>query len=110
MKNKKIPQCRNNSKIKIVERGKIDTSSTQIHDRSFLWYGTGISINSGGVKDREVLTTSGLILISLRDMEPRLILVVLLRPFDLLVLKRRVPLVEQELLTLLELLSSPPGF
>jgi hypothetical protein len=38
------------SKIKIVERGKIDTPSTQIHDRSFLWYGTGISINSGGVK------------------------------------------------------------
>ena len=50
MKNKKIPHCRNSSKIphcrnsskiphcrnssKIVDRGKLDTSNTQIHDRS----------------------------------------------------------------------------
>ena len=37
MKNKKIPHCRNKSKIqpqKIVERGKIDTPNIQIHDRS----------------------------------------------------------------------------
>jgi hypothetical protein len=50
MKNKKMPHCRNSSKIKIVERGNIDTPNTQIHDLSLLWYGTGISIHSGGVK------------------------------------------------------------
>ena len=32
MKNKKIPYCRD---IKITERGKIDTSNTQIHDHTF---------------------------------------------------------------------------
>jgi hypothetical protein len=37
---------------KIVERGKIDTPNRQIHDhdRSISWYGTDISIQSGGVK------------------------------------------------------------
>ena len=38
------------SKIKIVERGKIDTLRTQIHDRSLSWLGTDTSIRSGGVK------------------------------------------------------------
>ena len=44
MKNKKyykvgtIPK----SNIKIVERGKIDTPNTQIHDRSLSWLGTGL--------------------------------------------------------------------
>jgi hypothetical protein len=38
------------SKIKIVERGQIDTLSTQIHDRSLSWLGTYTSIRSGGVK------------------------------------------------------------
>ena len=52
MKNKKyhtvgtIPQ----SNIKIVERAKIDTSNTQIHDSSFSWVGTGTSMESGRVK------------------------------------------------------------
>ena len=49
------PQCyRCNSKIKYgiktVKRGKIDTSNTEIHDRSLPRLGTGTSINSGGVK------------------------------------------------------------
>ena len=35
---------------KFVERGKIDTSNTQIHDSPLAWLGTGISINSGGAK------------------------------------------------------------
>ena len=30
------------SNRKIVERGKIDTLSTHIHDRSLFWLGTGI--------------------------------------------------------------------
>jgi len=33
--------------IKIVERGTIDTSNTQIHGRSFTWLGSGTSRNSG---------------------------------------------------------------
>jgi len=36
MENKTL--CRNNSKIKFVERGKIDTNKTQIHDRSHSWH------------------------------------------------------------------------
>jgi hypothetical protein len=46
MESKKIPQCRNisKSKRKIVERVKIVTPSTQIHDRSIFWLGTGTSI------------------------------------------------------------------
>jgi len=36
--------------IKIVERDKIDTSNTEIHDRSLFWLRTGTSIKSGGVK------------------------------------------------------------
>jgi len=38
------------SNIKILERGKIDTSNTQIHDRSLSLLGTDTSIKSGGVK------------------------------------------------------------
>ena len=38
------------SNIKIVERGKIDTSNTQIHDRSLSCLGTSSSITSGGLK------------------------------------------------------------
>jgi hypothetical protein len=34
----------------IVERDKIKTSNTQIHDHSLSWLGTGTSIKSGGVK------------------------------------------------------------
>ena len=41
----KIPK----SNIKIVEKGKIDTPNTHIHDRSLPWLGTGTSIKSGGV-------------------------------------------------------------
>ena len=45
----KLPHCRNISKIqyKFVERGKIDATNRQIHDRSLSWLGT---INNGGVK------------------------------------------------------------
>jgi hypothetical protein len=37
----KVPHCRICSKIqtKIVERGKIDISSTKIHDGSLSWFG-----------------------------------------------------------------------
>jgi hypothetical protein len=37
------------SNIKIVERGKIDTPNTQIHDCSLSWLSTGTLIKSGGV-------------------------------------------------------------
>ena len=37
------------SNRKITERGKIDTFSTHIHDRSLSWLGTNTSIKSGGV-------------------------------------------------------------
>ena len=37
------------SNIKIVERGKIDTPTTHIYDRSRSWLGTGTSIKSSGV-------------------------------------------------------------
>jgi hypothetical protein len=51
-KQNKTPHCPNNSKsnIKIVERGKSDTTNTQIRDRSISWFGTGTSIKSGGIK------------------------------------------------------------
>jgi hypothetical protein len=35
---------------KIVERGKIDTTNTQIHDSSLSWLGTVTLINSGEIK------------------------------------------------------------
>ena len=35
---------------KIVERGQIEATNTQIHDRSLFWLGTDTSIKSGGVK------------------------------------------------------------
>jgi hypothetical protein len=38
------------SNIKIVERGKIDATNTQVHERSLSLIGTGISIKGGGVK------------------------------------------------------------
>ena len=38
------------SNRKIVERGKIDTPNSQIHDRSISWFGTVTSVISGGVK------------------------------------------------------------
>jgi hypothetical protein len=38
------------SQNKIVERGKIDTTKTHVHDRSLSWLDTGTSITSGGVK------------------------------------------------------------
>jgi hypothetical protein len=41
-----VPKCN----IKIVERGKIDTTNTQIHDHSLSWLGTVTSINSGEIK------------------------------------------------------------
>jgi hypothetical protein len=58
----KIPHCRNSSKkyhtvgtvpksnSKIVERGKINNLSTQIHDLSLFWPWMGTSVKSGGVK------------------------------------------------------------
>jgi hypothetical protein len=33
-----------------TERGKIDTSRAQIHDRTLSWHGTGTSVKSAGVK------------------------------------------------------------
>ena len=36
--------------MEAVERGKIDTPNTQIHDSSLSWVGTGTSIKSGGVR------------------------------------------------------------
>ena len=38
------------SNIKIVERDKIDTPNTQIHDPTPSWVGTGTSVKSDGVK------------------------------------------------------------
>ena len=38
------------SNTNIVERGRIDTPDTQIHDRSLSWLCTGTSIKSGGAK------------------------------------------------------------
>jgi hypothetical protein len=38
------------SNIKIVERGKIDITNTQIHDRSLSCLGTGTSINMAGLR------------------------------------------------------------
>jgi hypothetical protein len=38
------------SNINIVERDKIDTPNTYIHDYSLSWLGTGTSIKSGRVK------------------------------------------------------------
>ena len=38
------------SNIQIVERGKIDTSNTQITNRSLSWPSTGTSIKSGRIK------------------------------------------------------------
>jgi cell division protein FtsL len=38
------------SNIEIVEKGKIDTSKTQIHDCSLSWLETGTSIKSVGVR------------------------------------------------------------
>jgi len=38
------------SNIKIVERGKIDTHNTQIHDSLISWLGTDTSIKSGRIK------------------------------------------------------------
>ena len=35
--------------VKIVERGKIATSKTQLHGRSLSWIGSGTSIKGGGV-------------------------------------------------------------
>jgi hypothetical protein len=52
MKNKKyhtvgtIPK----SNIKIAERGKIDTTISQIHVRSLSWLGIGTSLKRGGIK------------------------------------------------------------
>jgi hypothetical protein len=50
----KIPHhthgTRQNFNWKILERGKIDTHSTHIHDRSPAWLGTCTSMKSGGVK------------------------------------------------------------
>ena len=34
------------SNIQIVERGKMDTTNTQIHDRSLSWLGTGTLIRN----------------------------------------------------------------
>ena len=38
------------SNIKIVDRFKINTPNTQIHDPSLVWLGTGTSVKSGEVK------------------------------------------------------------
>ena len=41
-----VPKFKNN----IVERDKIDTTNTQIHDRSLSWLDTDTSIKTGEVK------------------------------------------------------------
>lgn len=51
MKNKKqivgrIPK----SNIKIIDRVKVDITSTHMHDLSLSWHGAGTSTKSGGVK------------------------------------------------------------
>jgi len=38
------------SNIKIVEKGKVDTPNTQIHDRTLSWLCTDTLIKSGRVK------------------------------------------------------------
>jgi hypothetical protein len=38
-----------NSNIKIAERGKIDSTKTQTHDRSVIWLGTCTSIKVAGL-------------------------------------------------------------
>ena len=50
MKNKKYHTVGTISKstIKIIERGKMDTPKTQIHDRLLSWLGPSTSIKSGG--------------------------------------------------------------
>ena len=49
-KTKKIPHVGTVQKVnrKIVERDKIGTPNTQIHDLSFFWLGTGTSIKKSG--------------------------------------------------------------
>jgi hypothetical protein len=37
--------------IKIVERDKVDTPNTQIHDPSPSWVGTGTSVKSDGLSE-----------------------------------------------------------
>jgi hypothetical protein len=37
------------SDIKIVERGKMDTPNTEMHNRSLSWLDTGTSIKNGGL-------------------------------------------------------------
>jgi hypothetical protein len=49
-KNTTLSEHFQNAIEKTVEKDKIDTPSTQIHDRSLSWLGTGTSIKSGGVK------------------------------------------------------------
>ena len=48
-KNNKTNKLKKKPQQKIIERGKIDTSNTQIHYHSLSWLGTGTSITSGGV-------------------------------------------------------------
>ena len=38
------------SNRKFIERGNIDITNTQLHDRSLSWLGTGTSMKSVGVK------------------------------------------------------------
>jgi hypothetical protein len=45
---------------KFVQRGKIDTPNTQIHDLSFSWLGTTNSIQSGGFKTSFMVPNSPL--------------------------------------------------
>ena len=51
MKNKKYHTVgtTKNPNIKVVERGKHDTTNTHIHERSLSWLGTGTSIKRSGV-------------------------------------------------------------
>jgi len=57
------------SNRKILERGKIDTLKTQIHDRSLSYLGTGTSIRSSEVKldlwDTEIELFNSLAIITL---------------------------------------------
>ena len=50
MKNKQYhtPGTIPKENIKIIERGQIDSTNTQMHDLLFSWHGTGTSLKGGG--------------------------------------------------------------
>ena len=59
---KSIKLSRNfqNLSTKSVDRAKLDTPSTHIHDRSLSWLGTGMSIKSDGVSKIIILSLTSI--------------------------------------------------